>query len=140
MAKKKSTSEIFLIIMICVAVLGQFFIQKNFKESMANLLPGKYPISVDEPILVNDYPLKKNMGVSNNSSESNFSFFPVFASSLKQYNNNVRYWATPENGLCSRAEMCGGLYKNKIPDIPSPLPIIPFSNKKTRVNFYNSEN
>ena len=138
MAKKKINSEIFLIIMIIIAVIGQFFIQKSFKENMTNLLPAKYPIAVDDPILVNDFPLKKNMGLSKNTNEINYSFYPVFASSLDQYTNNVKYWATPENGLCSRAEMCGGLYKNKIPNISPPPPIIPFSNPKIRVNFFNS--
>ena len=78
------------------------------------------------------------MGVSLNNSETNYTFYPVFGSSYGQYTNNVRYWATPDNGLCSRAEFCGGIYKNKdIKPIKTPNPI-PFSSPDVRVNFYGS--
>jgi len=133
MINKKST---FLILALLFALLSIPIIG-NKLEGFVNLTPGNYPISVDEPIL-HDYPHKQKMGVSTNTAEDNYPYYPVFGSSYGQFTNNVRYWETPDNGLCSRPEFCGGLYNNKQIDIPkSPNPI-PFSSPKIRVNYYGS--
>jgi hypothetical protein len=139
MAKNTFKSELFLIFMVVIAVAGQVFFQRKMTESMANLLPGTYPESVDEPILINDFPVQKNAGYTKNGSEQNWPFYPVFGSSYDQFTNNVRYWATPNNGQCSPAGMCGGIYDNKTPNISSPPPMISLDCKKTRVNYYNSK-
>ena len=108
-------------------------------EGYSNLDFGYYPIDVNVPILYEDYPLKKKMGVSNNSYQMNSSYYPIFGSSYGQYTNNVRYWSTPNNGLCSPAIFCGGLYENKKLDIPPTPDAIPFSSPDIRVNYYKSD-
>lgn len=93
-----------------------------------------------QPLL--DYPVKSPGGVSDMSSDDLWSYYPVFDNGYAQYTNNVRYWATPNNGKCSRAELCGGLYNDKpikdmhIAPVPKPLSL---SSEVRRVNFYGSE-
>jgi len=74
-----------------------------------------------------------------NTYEDNYPAYPVFGASYGQYTNNVRYWATPDNGQCAPAEFCNGLYNEKqnlnIEKTPNP---IPFSSPQVRVNFYGS--
>ena len=69
------------------------------------------------------------------------SYYPVFDNSYGQYTNNVRYWATPNNGKCTPPEVCGTLYDNKpIKDlhiVPVPKPISLNSDVR-RVNFFGS--
>lgn len=128
---------IFLILALLFAIISIPFVGNNNMEGYANLTPGLYPISDDVPLL-HEYPLKKNMGVSENTYQENSMYYPVFGSSYKQYTNNVRYWATPNNGQCSPAEFCGGLYDDKkivVPDTPKE---IPFSSPDIRVNYYGS--
>jgi len=126
----------FLILALLFALLSIPIIGKKY-EGFTNLTPGLFPTSVDVPLL-HEYPLKKNLGVSKNGYENNYSYYPVFGSSYGQFTNNVKYWATPDNGECSPAEFCGGLYNDKkIDPVKTPNPI-PFSSPKLRVNFYGS--
>lgn len=113
----------------------------NWSEGFA-LSPGSFPGASTYPILHNDYPIKTPGGVSNMTSSDLESYYPVFDHSYAQYTNNVRYWATPNNGKCSPPEFCGSLYKNKpIKDLhiaPVPRPIS-LNSEVRRVNFYESE-
>ncbi len=127
---------IFLILALLFAIISIPFTGNNM-EGFVSLTPGTYPISVDVPVL-DEYPLKKKMGVSTNTYAENSTFYPIFGSSYAQYTNNVRYWATPNNGECSPADFCGGLYDNKKMDIPKPPSSIPFSSSDIRVNYYGS--
>jgi hypothetical protein len=127
---------IFLILALLFAVLSAPFV-KNSIEEFTNLTPGYYPISEDVPLL-HEYPFKKNMGVSKNTYADNSKYYPIFGSSYEQHTNNVRYWATPNNGQCSPAEFCGGLYDNKKINIPKTPTSIPFSSPDIRVNYYAS--
>jgi len=111
------------------------------KEGFA-LSPGSFPDASTHPMLYKDYPVKTPGGVSNLTSADLESYYPVFDHGYGQYTNNVRYWATPNNGKCSPPEFCGGLYNNKpIRDLhiaPIPRPISLNSDVR-RVNFYGSE-
>lgn len=82
------------------------------------LSPGEYHRDLNNPLLYDDYPLKKKNynQVSRNNYSDNYPYYPVFsADSLKI--NNVRYWDTPDNGKCSTAEFCDVLYdKKKFPE------------------------
>jgi len=127
---------IFLILALLFAIISIPFIGNNM-EGYTNLTPGDYPISDDVPLL-HEYPFKKNMGVSENTYEDNSTYYPVFGSSYGQYTNNVRYWATPNNGQCSPAEFCDGLYDNKKIEVPDSPKEIPFSSPDIRVNYYGS--
>jgi hypothetical protein len=128
----------FLILALLFALIS-FPIIHKCKEGFTSLTPGQFPVSVSEPILFGDYPTKDNMGISMNTYEDNYPAYPVFGASYGQYTNNVRYWATPDNGQCAPAQLCNGLYNEKqnlnIEKTPNP---IPFSSPEVRVNFYGS--
>ena len=128
---------LFLIATLLIVLLSIPIFKKNC-EGFINLEPGSFPETVDGPLLVNDYPLKQNMGVSKNTYETNYDYYPVFGSSYKQHTNNVRYWATPDDGMCAPAEMCGGLYSQKKINLPKTPAYIPFSSPQIRVNYYGS--
>jgi len=128
--------KIFLVLALLFAIISIPFIGNRF-EGFSNLTPGTYPISEDIPLL-HEYPLKKQMGISTNTYAENSKQYPIFGSSYDQNTNNVRYWASPDNGECSPAEFCGGLYDNKKIDIPKTPTIIPFSSSDIRVNYYGS--
>ena len=133
---------IYVVLAIVVMCFGlQMCFQPNRQEGFA-LSPGSSPDATTYPILYKDYPLKTPGGISDMSSDDLWSFYPVFDNGFGQFTNNVRYWATPNNGKCSRAEMCGGLYTNKpIKDmhiVPVPKPIS-FNSDVRRVNYYGSE-
>ena len=126
----------FVLALIILIILMSLF--KYSKEGFHNLSPGSFPIDVDVPILHEDYPLKQHMGLSNNTYEMNSSYYPIFGSSYKQRTNNVRYWSTPNNGMCSPADFCGGLYNNKKIDVPQTPMSISFDSPDIRVNYYAS--
>ena len=113
--------------------------QPNRKEGFASLSPGSFP---SYPLLHKDYPLKTPGGITNLSSSDLWEYYPVFDHGYAQYTNNVRYWATPNNGKCSPAGFCGGLYTDKpmkaLNMVPTPKPISLNSDAR-RVNFYGSE-
>ena len=128
----------FLILAFLFALLSIYIFVSGYKlEGFANLQPGTFPISVDVPLL-HEYPFKKNMGVSNNTYADNSTYYPIFGASYGQFTNNVRYWKTPNNGQCSTAAFCGGLYDNKKIDEPKTPKQIPFSSPDIRVNYYES--
>ena len=129
---------LFLILALLLALIGSFFytpVRENFISHL--LQPGTFPESVSKPILYGDYPLQKGVwGLSDLNSKSLSAFYPVFPSSHLQRTNNVRYWATPNDGTCAPANMCGTLYDNKMIHIPKFPRMVPFSSKQTRVNMY----
>jgi hypothetical protein len=129
---------LFLILALLFGLIGSFFytpVRENFISHL--LQPGTFPESVSKPILYGDYPLQKGvLGLSDLNSKSLSAFYPVFPSSHLQRTNNVRYWATPNDGTCAPANMCGTLYDNKKIHIPKFPRMVPFSSKQTRVNMY----
>ena len=127
----------FLILALLFTLIS-FPIIHKCKEGFVSLTPGKFPVSVSEPILFGDYPTKDNMGLSMNNYEDNYPAYPVFGFSYGQFTNNVRYWATPDNGQCAPAELCNGLYNEKNVNIEKTPNPIPFSSPEVRVNFYGS--
>jgi hypothetical protein len=136
------THLLYIILAIAFMYFGlQMCYQSKRKEGFS-LSPASSPDATTYPLLQNDYPLKTPGGVSDMSSDDLWSYYPVFDNSYAQYTNNVRYWATPNNGKCSRAEMCGTLYNDKpIKDmhiVPVPKPIS-FNSEVRRVNYYGSE-
>lgn len=139
---KHSKTEIILLAVVIIALVVNHFLHKTFYENYEGmgieLLPGKYPLSMDKPILVKDYPLKKHMALNQNT-QNIWKDYPVFSSSsYAQRTNNVKYWSTPNNGTCSRAEFCGSMYANKKITIPPPPTPVPFDSDRVRVNYYAS--
>jgi len=116
--------------------------QKKHNNWTEGFNPGSFPDASTYPLLYKDYPLKTPGGVSNLSSTDLDSYYPVFDNGYGQYTNNVRYWATPNNGKCTPSEFCGTLYSNKpIKDlhiVPVPKPIS-LNSTARRVNFYDSD-
>ncbi len=114
--------------------------QTSRREGFA-LSPGSFPDASAYPLLYKDYPVKPPGNLSQLSSTDLWSYYPVFDHGYAQYTNNVRYWATPNNGKCSPPEVCGGLYKDKpikkMGIVPVPKPITMNADVR-RVNFYGS--
>ena len=143
-----------LVLLIIVAILSLAYyslynivpiIKKyiNKKESFTvirhPLTPGKFPVSVSKPLLKNFYPLKDiehGHGVSANNSEDNFALFPSFPAAHCG-TNNKRFWSIPDNGLCSRAEMCETLYNKK--SLKKVVVNPPTIDGGVRVNYFNSK-
>lgn len=98
---------------------------------------GDYPTSVSKPLLVDDFPLKKPPHISDLDSRTLSGYYPMLPNSYMQVTNNTRYWCTPNNGKCSRAEMCNALYNDKNVIVPPYPRMIPWG-KGTRVNFYDA--
>ena len=103
------------------------------KEGFLNLDPGEFPLTVDKPLLYGDYNVKTPPFLSALNASDIYKDYPIFpAHSLE--NNRIRYWTKPENGTCSRAELCGYFYDDYTEQhIPEPPPV-PGWNK--RVNYY----
>jgi hypothetical protein len=140
--KTNHKTELLLLIVVVIALIGSHFIQYKFYENYENmnieLLPGTYPLTVDKPILVKDYPLKKPASL-NAHTQNLWKDYPVFSSSYQQRTNNVEYWPSPNNGKCSPLEFCGSMYDNKkviIPPGPKPVPL---DSDAIRVNYYASK-
>ena len=115
----------------------------NNKEGLSvvrdPLTPGIFPESVSKPILNDFYPLQDaplREGVSANTSADNFLLYPLFPAAHCG-TNNKRFWTIPDNGLCSRAEMCETLYNKKT--IRKPVVKPPTLDGGVRVNYFNSE-
>lgn len=107
---------------------------RESREGFAALSPGPFP---SPSLLPNS---KRPGGLSNLTSRDLKPYYPVFDHGYGQYTNNVRYWATPNNGKCTPPEFCGGLYNNNqsIHIAPVPRPLSLHSDVR-RVNFYGSD-
>jgi hypothetical protein len=107
---------------------------REAREGFTALSPGPFP---SPSLLPNS---KRPGGLSNLTSRDLKPYYPVFDHGYGQYTNNVRYWATPNNGKCTPPEFCGGLYNNNqsiyIAPVPRPLSL---HSDVRRVNFYGSD-
>ena len=103
----------------------------NFPNKL--LSPGDFPLTVDKPLLVDDYNLKNPPYLSALNASDIYKEYPIFPAHSTNI-NNIRYWTKPENGTCSRAEVCGYLYEDYTDQHIPPPPTPPGWNK--RVNFY----
>lgn len=128
---------ILAIVFMCFGLSTCYQTNRTRKEGFAALSPGSVST---RPLL--DYPLKTPGGYSELSSSDLWKYYPVFDHGYAQYTNNVRYWATPNNGKCSPSGFCGGLYTDKpmqaLNMVPTPKPISLNADVR-RVNFYGSE-
>ena len=141
--KRNNKTEMILLIIVVIAVVGSHIIQYKFYENYENmnieLLPGTFPLSVDKPILVKDYPLKKPATL-NTHTQNLWKDYPVFSSSsYEQRTNNVEYWPSPNNGTCSPSEFCGSMYNKKPVVIPPGPKAVPLDSNAIRVNYYASK-
>ena len=141
-------SILFLLFILVVGLCLAPFYKKAFEgfkgykryKSDELTVPGDFPRSVDKPIL-DDFPLIGYNGVSANSASTIWKDYPVFGvGSFKQLTNNIRYNRNPDNGKCSRAEVCGALYHDAkhLPNVITPLPPAE-EGPGARVGYYRSE-
>ena len=101
--------------------------------------PGCYPQSVTHPLLFDTYNLKKNMGLSNLGSEDLFKNDSIYNTSKIEV-NNIRYWKVPNNGKCTPANLCDGIYdSNKILPKNKRRRILPWTTNTKRVNYFVSD-
>lgn len=136
-----SIQGIIILWVLLLCAVSYQLISHNKKEGfissgVLSLTPGKYPISVVQPLLYDTYKVKKNPGLSDNESADIYKNNPVFPAGCT-HNNNIRYWKKPTNGKCSTAEFCGNLYKTTILPI-TPPPKSPGWDSGIRVNYYDS--
>lgn len=106
---------LFLLVIIIVSLFFAPIIKKieGFSGLYVTTSPGNYPKSVNVPLL-DDYPLiGKNETSYNNYSDDWKSNQSSSLASYKQTTNNYKFFNNPDNGLCTGAEFCGALYKNK---------------------------
>ena len=135
MVKEKNMYIIALFMVVLITGVSIPYLK--VKESM---IGGKYPESVDNPLLADSYKVKKNPGYDAYSGASDIYInYPQF-NAKHCGTNNIRYWRRPTNGQCSPAGFCMGLYEATTENSSklTPPPIIPKMGE-TRVNFYESE-
>lgn len=124
------------IILGVLMILGITYVFLGYKEGFT-LSPGNYPCTSENPILVGDYPIKKNPQLSSNTYEKNAEMTPYTnMAAYEQSTNNVKNWVTPDDGSCSPAEFCGALYNKKV--FETITSNMPNDNEGTRVNYYVS--
>jgi len=119
MKKGKQLAYILIIFFI-----GLLFFVINKKENACNCGKegfsdyklsdaGSYPKIVDTPIL-DTFRHTGHKYASNDNSSGIWWYYPSFGvGSFKQLTNNLRYRNNPDEGTCSRADMCGALYRRK---------------------------
>jgi hypothetical protein len=125
-------------LIVAFITVGIFYLAfgNSKKEGYSNLNPGDYPTSMDKPILYNHYTVNPHKQVSALNASDIYKDYPTFpATSTK--NNNVRYWGSPDNGTCSRAEFCGAMYDKSANVKKAKKPKRPGWDK--RVNYYNQK-
>ena len=125
---------IFFFILISIATY--FFYSK--REGFQTQLLAES--STSEGGLLDDYPHKKNTGVSNIVTEDVWQEYPIYqVGSYDQTTNNLKYIRNPDEGRCTRIEFCNTLYDDK--KIPSnsvyPLAAVPNEPGK-RVGYYRT--
>jgi len=132
-----SLGILFLFGLIATFIFIDFF-KLNKKE---NFSPGKYPQSVDDPLLTGFYPTKEialGTGVSDEEYQDIYKEYPAFPSNNVK-NNNIKDWNIPDNGTCSRAEMCNTLYNSlNYKDCYDPI-ANPLLKGGIRINYFNSK-
>jgi hypothetical protein len=133
-----------LICLIAIYIVYYFISVKVFKgyvnESEGflsftdhNLASGEFPLAVDKPILYGDYNVKTPPYLSAFNASDIYKEYPIFPAHSTEI-NNIRYWTKPENGKCSRAELCGWFYDAYTEQHIPPPPPTPGWDK--RINYY----
>ena len=110
------------------------------KENYENLGGASYPVSQNNVLLEDVYPVKSKSGVSNKSGHDIWWHYPIFeVGSYEQITNNLKYPNNPDDGRCMPAEFCGALYNNHQDNsnISTMLPLVE-DNSGLRINYYTT--
>ncbi len=139
----KENKIIIFVAVICIIVgICVFSRLSGKKEGYSNYQlkeAGDYPRQVNEPIL-DSFKHTGHKYASNDSSSGIWWYYPIFeVGSYEQITNNLRYRNNPDEGTCSRADMCGALYRRKKnkSNIARPLPEAE-EGPGARVNYYRT--
>ena len=135
-----SSKNMWYVSLFMIILLTSVTLPFGKKDTIESLNGGKYPYSVNNPILADTYDVYKNPGYDNKGASDIYVNYPQFPSKHCT-TNNVRYWRRPTNGQCTPPGFCMGLYKPTEPSIPSALKTPPITPKDghSRVNYYVSE-
>ena len=130
-----------LCIILVILVLGfisviQKYNRETFVPNNHHLEPAEFPVSVNEPILYNDYNVKSNTNLTKNNNSHILKEYQVYPSSYEQKTNNKYYWKTPDNGMFSSSEFYGTLYENTEQKEEIVSKAIPLDSSVTRVNWW----
>jgi hypothetical protein len=140
---------VFLVLILIVAIgLPLFFkISESYRQmrkdgfSNYNLEGAMGPSYPKFDLLVKDsYPLKKNLGLTNNGSAQTWWHYPTFTlGSYKQITNNIRYSNNPDLGSCMPDSMCGAFYHERQLKSNYTTPFQPLNpNCGTRVGYFDT--
>ena len=135
-----SYTKLFIVSIIVIITYYLLFMNKKLEGFISpndnNLAYGEFPLAVDKLILHDDYNVKTPPYLSRFNASDIYKEYPVFPAHSTQI-NNIRYWTKPENGKCSRAELCGWFYDAYTEQHIPPALTAPGWNK--RVNYYEED-
>jgi hypothetical protein len=142
--KLKNNKEItFLFVFLIAIIVSSFIFDSKMFEGYSNYNlanPGKFPKSVDLPILTSSFPFTGRNQVNSNNYNDIWWHYPIFkVGSYAQITNNLKYRRNPDDGVCITADFCGALYKdNQLKtNISTPLPPAPsVTADSVRVGYY----
>jgi hypothetical protein len=119
-------------IIIAIFALSMY----SIKEAFTTQTGSSYGVYPSKLLLTDWYPLHKpTPSVSDLESSDQYVNYPIF-NARSVHINNLRQWRKPNNGTCSRAEMCGDVYDYRKVTLPTEAEM-PGFNKGIRVNYYN---
>ena len=132
---------IILVVFLVMVFIGtvKVYHTETFAPNMNNnnkLEPGEFPISVTQPLLYEDYEVKKNTNVTKNNESTVWKEYPVYPSSYKQETNNKQHWTSPDDGTCLPAEFCGTPYEKTKQKKKIVSKAIPIEANVTRINWW----
>jgi hypothetical protein len=134
--KKSLICQIILFMLTMVFMFN--FINTNF-EAFSNYNLENVSSTQNNSLLLNWYPIKKDISVTDNSYDNIWNKYPTFKlGSYEQITNNLKYFNSPDIGTCIPASFCDSIYnsrQNKT-NIITPLP--PANSNGIRVNYYTS--
>jgi hypothetical protein len=134
---------LFIILLLAISlpiIFHKFLYVKKEGFNTSPLALGKFPNTEDDVLVQDTYPITGINGVSNKESSDLWWYqYKPLVGSYEQITNNLRYRNNPDDGLCSRSEFCGALYKDyqKKSNIAQVLPPVK-DGCAARVGYYNT--
>ena len=128
----------YVVTVLLLFMMSVLFYSASNKENYDNLGGGPYPVSMNNVLLEDVYPINSKSGVSKNSGHDVWWHYPIFElGSYQQITNNLKYPNNPDDGKCTPAEFCGALYKEHQDksNISKVLPPVENTNG-VRINYY----
>jgi len=131
---------ILFVVIGCLLALNLFYTSRENYKNYENLGGSAYPVSLNNVLVEDVYPIHSKSGVSEKSGHDIWWHYPIFeVGSYKQITNNLKYPNNPDDGRCMPAEFCGALYKNHQDhsNVSTVLPPVDM-NSGLRINYYTT--